>query len=328
MADDIVPDALTVKLGHTFADVSSNMMIALLEQSQDCVKLMQPDGTLGFMNRNGRCSLELDDFCTIAGTHWWEMWPPEAQPQVRQAVIDACAGIDSRFEAACPTAKGTPKWWDVTVSPVRDDRGEIFQIVSFSRDVTDQVRDKQALETIAFEMRHRLRNAFTVSSAIAIVSAKDAPEHAVFARHLSQRYAALAQAQAQMLASADGPLLLADLLAVMTAPYEQIEWDCPDGLVVNERNARVIALAIGELATNSMKYGALSLNSAVVIVAAADLGRLRLTWHEAQLAQPAPQQTGGGSGHGLIERMAKVYSGAFAVDWSAHGLTASLDLPT
>lgn len=327
MADDIVPDALTVELGNTFAGVTGNMMIALLEQSQDCVKLMQPDGTLGFMNRNGRCSMEIDDFCAVEGTRWWEMWPAEAQPVVRQAVSQAAAGQDSRFEAFCPTAKGTAKWWDVTVSPVRDDQGKIFQIVSFSRDVTDQVRDKEALRTMAFEMRHRLRNAFTVSSAIAMISARDAPEHAAFARQLAQRYAALAQAQSQLLDSADGPMLLADLLAVMIAPYAQIRCDCPDGLVINEHNARVTALALGELATNSMKYGALSLNSPVVIAAAERAGRLILTWHEAELGQPAPGRDQGGSGHGLIERMVNAYKGSFALDWSAQSLTAAIDLP-
>lgn len=327
MADDIVSDALTVELGNTFADVAGSMMIALLEQSQDCVKLMQPDGTLGFMNRNGRCSMEIDDFCAVEGTQWWDMWPAEAQPVVRQAVSQAAAGLDSRFEALCPTAKGTAKWWDVTVSPVRDNHGKIFQIVSFSRDVTDQARDKEALRTMAFEMRHRLRNAFTVSSAIAMISAKDAPEHATFARLLSQRYAALAQAQSQMLEATGGPMLLADLLAVMIAPYAQIGCDCPDGLAVNVHNAQVLALVVGELATNSLKYGALSLNSPVVIAAAERGGRLVLTWHEAELGQPAPGPDEGGSGHGLIERMVKAYKGSFTLDWSAQGLTASLDLP-
>lgn len=320
-------DPLTLELGNTFAEVSGNLMLALLEQSQDCVKLIDPDGKLGFMNRNGRCSLEIDDFCAVDGLYWWDLWPDAAQPVLKQAVVDAIGGKDSRFEAFCPTAKGTPKWWDVTVSPVRDDAGTIFQLVSFSRDVTEQVKAREALEIMALEMRHRLRNAFTVSGAIAMVSAKDAPQHAPFARELANRYAALAQAQAQMLEKAEKTLALSDLLEVMTAPYPLIDWSCPAALIIEERHAKVIALGIGELATNSMKYGTLSRNAAVQLDAGFTDGEICLIWHEANAARPQQSDPSGGNGHLLIKRMAKVYAGSFAVDWTSAGLTATLRLP-
>ena len=54
MQDNRSPDPQTVALGTTLADLSGNMMMALLEQSQDCVKVMDPGGSLAFMNRNGR----------------------------------------------------------------------------------------------------------------------------------------------------------------------------------------------------------------------------------------------------------------------------------
>ena len=329
-------DPLTLELGISFAEVSGNLMMSLLEQSQDCVKLLDTDGKLGFMNRNGRCNLEIDDFCAVEGQHWWDLWPDEAKPVVRQAVVDAMNGKDTRFEAFCPTIKGTPRWWDVTVSPVRDNAGTIFQLVSFSRDVTEQVKAREALEILALEMRHRLRNAFTVSSAIALVSAKVAPEHSAFAHDLANRYAALAQAQSQMLEKPGKALALSDLLEIMTAPYALIDWDCPPDLSVDDRNAKVIALGIGELATNSMKYGALSCNSAVQLDCAVADGELCLVWVEADVAPPeqrsdqGPDQdnAAGGNGHLLIDRMAKVYGGSFAVDWTSAGLTATLRLPS
>jgi PAS domain S-box-containing protein len=323
----IQPDPLTLELGSTFAEVSGNLMMTLLEQSQDCVKLLDTEGRLGFMNRNGRCSMEVDDFCAVAGLHWWDLWPDDAKGVVRRAVCDAIAGKDSRFEAFCPTAKGTPRWWDVTVSPVRDNAGTIFQLVSFSRDVTEQVKAREALEIMALEMRHRLRNAFTVSGAIAMVSAKEAPEHRAFAHDLANRYAALAQAQSQMLEKPDKALALADLLEIMTAPYALIDWHCPAELMIDDRNAKVIALGIGELATNSMKYGALSRNAAVMLDGASTDGALCLTWHESDVAPSEHSDEGGGNGHNLIDRIARVYGGTFAVDWAAEGLTATLRLP-
>lgn len=320
-------DPLTLELGNTFAAVSGNLMITLLEQSQDCVKLLGPDGRLGFMNHNGRCTMEVDDFCAIEGSHWWDLWPAESQAVVRQAVEDAVTGVESRFEAFCPTAKGTPKWWDVTVSPVRDNDGRIFQIVSFSRDMTEQVKARDMLETMAFEMQHRLRNAFAVSGAIALVSAKNAPQHAEFARDLASRYAALATAQSQMLATGDQMQSLADLLEVMTAPYPLITFACARDLQVSDRNSKVIALAIGELATNSMKYGALSAGTPVTIDAHLANGELTLEWSEAGVVKMVSDQGGeGGKGHNLIARMAKVYGGSFTPEWRDGGLFIAIKL--
>lgn len=198
--------------------------------------------------------------------------------------------------------------------------------MSSSRDITEQVNAKETLEIMALEMRHRLRNAFTVSSAIAVVSAKDEPAHAQFARDLAGRFAALAIAQSQMLENSDKPLLLAELLEIMAAPYSLIEFDGPADLEISDRNARVVALAVGELATNSIKYGALGENLNVRIDSKMVDGRLVITWHEPAVSMPAVIHEGGGSGHKLIARMAKVYGGDFTVAWSEQGLTAHLAL--
>lgn len=328
MQDNRSPDPQTVALGTTLADLSGNMMMALLEQSQDCVKVMDPSGSLAFMNRNGRCSFEIDDFCMVEGQNWWDIWPEESQLMVKRAVSDAVLGRESRFEAFCATAKGTPKWWDVTVSPVRNNAGQIVQIVSISRDVTEQVKSKEALEIMALEMRHRLRNAFAVSSAIATVSAKDAPEHQTFAHDLAARFAALAVAQTRMMQSDSGPIRLVGLFDDLNAPYSGLIMDCPPDIVVDEQQLRVIALTLGELTTNSLKYGALGRGLGARLSAAVANQRLTLVWHETGAkAVSNPSEIPSGTGHLLIVRMAKVYGGTFSVDWTVDGLTATLDLP-
>jgi PAS domain S-box-containing protein len=65
----------------------------------------------------------------------------------------ALSGHPPRFEAFCPTARGTPKWWDVAVAPVRDAAGRVPRLVSTSRDVTD----RKAVEAALAESRARLR---------------------------------------------------------------------------------------------------------------------------------------------------------------------------
>ena len=103
----------------SFADASGAMLAAILDQSADCIKVISAAGTVEYMNRNGQCAMEIDDFCAVAGQDWTSLWPLDARPTIAQAIATARNGQPSRFEAFCPTAKGTPRWWDVSVSPLR-----------------------------------------------------------------------------------------------------------------------------------------------------------------------------------------------------------------
>src|SRR5690606_5107526 len=57
-------------------------------------------------------------------------------------------GETAQFTAFCPTAKGTPKWWDVMVSPVITVGESIQQLISVSRDITAQKEEEQKLKLL------------------------------------------------------------------------------------------------------------------------------------------------------------------------------------
>lgn len=112
------------------------MDTGLLEASPDCIKILSLDGQLQFMNDNGRCLMEIDDIRQVSSVRWPDLWPPEYRDTIEQALATARSGGVVRLSAPCPTAKGTPKWWDVFVSPIRDEVGAVVSIMSTSRDVT------------------------------------------------------------------------------------------------------------------------------------------------------------------------------------------------
>lgn len=109
----------------------------LFESSPDCVKLMDLDGRIVAMNRNGRCAMEIDDFCLIAGTLWSALWPHESRALVEASVRAAAAGETGHFAAFCPTARGTPRWWEVVITPITNEHDQVSRLMSVSRDVTD-----------------------------------------------------------------------------------------------------------------------------------------------------------------------------------------------
>lgn len=104
----------------------------LMSCSQDCVKLLNLDGTIRYMSRNGRCVMEIDDLTAILGQKWSALWPEEAHEMLDRAVAEAADGRVARFVAECPTARGSLACWDVTVAGVPDASGDIHELISVS----------------------------------------------------------------------------------------------------------------------------------------------------------------------------------------------------
>lgn len=131
---------------------SRDFLNSVLQASVDCIKLIELDGRLSFMNANGLCLMEIDDFAAVSGAFWWDLWPAESAEIVRSAVEAAREGRPMRFEAYCPTAKGRPRWWDVAVAPIVDETGAVTRLSSISRDITERKAGEQMLATARSEL--------------------------------------------------------------------------------------------------------------------------------------------------------------------------------
>ena len=125
---------------------SERQMRGVLDNSPDCVKVLDLAGRVLEMNEPGRCLMEIEDFGSVRGCDWAGLWPEPERPAVRSAMRDALAGGIGRFQAWCPTAKGTPKYWDVQVAPIPGPDGRPARLVSVSRDATENRRAERRLE--------------------------------------------------------------------------------------------------------------------------------------------------------------------------------------
>ena len=138
---------------RSMSDTSDVFVMALLDSSPDCIKLVERDGSLSYMNPNGQCAMEIDDFTMVAGAQWKALWPEESQDAIAASVTAALAGETSRIEAFCPTAKGRARWWDVSVSPVLNGKGEVVRVLSVSRDITPIIEREDRLKAYDVELK-------------------------------------------------------------------------------------------------------------------------------------------------------------------------------
>ncbi|TNC48319.1 PAS domain S-box protein [Rubellimicrobium rubrum] len=117
----------------------------ILEISDDCIKLLDLDGRLRFMSTGGQRVMQVDDFSLLEGRYWPDIWPDDAKPQVEAALAHAREGRLGRFREEARTVRGTPRFWDVVVSPIVGDDGRPARLLAISRDITAQRQAEESL---------------------------------------------------------------------------------------------------------------------------------------------------------------------------------------
>jgi formate hydrogenlyase transcriptional activator len=118
----------------------------LVASSHDCIKVLDLEGRLLWMNEGGMQALEICELGPFVNTSWIEFWEGEDARAAQAAVEAARKGGTSRFTGYFPTTTTKQfRWWDVVVSPIRNAEGEPERLLAVSRDVTEHKRNEKAL---------------------------------------------------------------------------------------------------------------------------------------------------------------------------------------
>ena len=109
-------------MDHSSTPVSdpNSLLRALLASSGDCIKILDLDGNLIYMTEGGQRIMEVSDFGAIKGCPWPDFWQDKGNADAKAAVAAAREGKTGHFQGFATTMAGTPKWWDVTVTLIRD----------------------------------------------------------------------------------------------------------------------------------------------------------------------------------------------------------------
>ncbi len=104
--------------------------------SEDCVKVVNPDGMLLSFNPNGLKVMEIDNARDVIGKDWLKFWDGNMRDKAASALKQAREGKLAKFEGYCPTYKGNMRYWEVSIAPLNDDHGYIQWLLVTSRDAT------------------------------------------------------------------------------------------------------------------------------------------------------------------------------------------------
>jgi two-component sensor histidine kinase len=202
-------------------------------------------------------------------------------------------------------------------------------------DVTGRKQAEEGSELLAGEMSHRVKNLLSIAAGLTQLTARNASSVTEMAGELTQRLTSLGRAHdvVRPLPSEQGKAaLLGDLLSVLLAPYDEtaafsgrIRVAVPR-MGVGERTATTLAMVVHELATNSVKYGALSCAEGFLDVSSrSDGDNIDLIWAETggPLIVEHPELTGFGSR--LVARsVANQLGGELTYDWQESGLVVTV----
>lgn len=202
-------------------------------------------------------------------------------------------------------------------------------------DVTGRKQAEEGSELLAGEMSHRVKNLLAIASGLTHLTSRSAKSVEQMAQELTQRLTSLGRAHdlVRPLPGQQGKAaLLGDLIAVLLAPYDdsaafsgRIRVAVPR-MGVGEQTATTLAMVVHELATNSVKHGALSSDTGTLDISSrSDEDHVCVIWAETggpEIAQ-APDMSGYGSR--LISRsVAGRFRGSLDYDWQTTGLVATL----
>lgn len=186
------------------------------------------------------------------------------------------------------------------------------------------------LELVRGELQHRIKNYLTVVQAIAVQTARSSVDTADFDAKFSKRLQALAGAQSLLHQSGHSATGIALIIERTLAPFglaDSVKMNIASDVRIGEDAAIGLALVLNELATNALKYGALTCPTGRVLIECDFCdGRARIHWSEQggpEVLTPSEQ----GFGTRLIRSALSQADGRTEIEYRQDGVTCKIQLP-
>jgi two-component system CheB/CheR fusion protein len=311
---------------------AAERLAAIVESSDDAIISKDLDGTVTSWNTGAE---QLFGYTAeeILGKPILTLIPSDRHDEERSILERLRRGerID-HYETLRQRKDGSLVEISLTVSPVRNARGEVIGASKIARDITERKRAEELRQLLVNEIEHRVKNTLGTVQAVATQTFRRAPDDE--RQSFAGRIQALARAHDLLTRHNWDRASVGDLVEKALCPFQernrkrfQIEGQ---GVSLNASNSVLLAMILHELGTNAIKYGALSNDEGRISVTwevmDVEKGKqLRLHWRESNgpSLKPPPRK---GFGSTLIERSLQGEQGNAQLEFGTSGVTCTLEI--
>lgn len=294
-----------------------------------------PDGFHDYYNRRWYEFTGTEEGSTN-GEGWKGMFHPDDQNEAWKRWQHSLeTGEPYEIEYRLRHRSGEYRWTLGRAAPLRNPEGKILRWIGTCTDIHEGKRQADENEVLSRELSHRIKNIFAVIAGLIGLSSRVHPGARGFAEDLRNRIAALGRAHEFARPHSDasrmvvGESSLHGLLTEILKPYRGLNEDAisisGDDVAIDDRGATPLALIFHELATNSAKYGALSVPEGRISLDCREADdSLTIRWTEAggPVVASAPQHSGFGTR--LVELSVNQLGGVIERKWNSGGLEVCL----
>lgn len=240
-----------------------------------------PDGRVVWYNKRWHDYTGLGVADMQIGGRGQVMHPDHIERVVKEFARCIASGDDWEDTFPLRSKDGEYRWFLSRAQAIRDDNGQIVWWFGTNTDITEQREQADQIRLLLLEVNHRSKNMLSTVQALARRSARDEPG---FMGRFEERVRSLAVNQDILVKREWREVPLAELvqgqLEFAADARGSVRVDGPP-LALHPRAAEVIGMGLHELATNSLKYGALSVAGGQVQISwdRQDDG-FRMSWQE------------------------------------------------
>ena len=251
------------------------------------------------------------------GMGWLEAIHPDDHPATVQA-WDAARphGLLDVEYRVLRAADGAWIWHHSRSVPVHDGDGRLIEWLGTSTDIHELREMQERQKVLVAELQHRTRNLLGLVRSMADKTARASGDLPDFRARFRDRLEALARVQGLLSRLNEHDRVTFDELidtelAAMDGSADRVTLQGPSGIRLRSSTVQTLAMALHELATNAIKYGALGQPAGRLDIGWSfepdgekELPWLHIDWRESGVAMPPPGSAPHGTGHGreLIER--------------------------
>ncbi|HKR88379.1 MAG TPA: HWE histidine kinase domain-containing protein [Phenylobacterium sp.] len=208
--------------------------------------------------------------------------------------------------------------------------GRMLRVTGVFDDVTERRRAEKRQRLLINELNHRVKNTLATVQSIAAQTLRSAPDLPRAREAFEARLLALAAAHDLLTAESWHGARLSDVVASAMAPFEtvrrpQISRSGPAVWLTAQR-ALALSMALHELATNAVKYGALSIPEGRVTIrwTVSDHHRLTLSWVENDGPPVRPAERSGFGTRLLQRSLARELGGDVVFTFAPEGVRCEI----